>query len=266
MTRKRLRWLTVAAATAALLVPGPIAAAAPVDGDDPGIQAVLWAGDPSLGPARNFLGLEQSPGRISVGTHPVGGFGPSFRYETWDWGDGKERCESRGLRRPDGSIVTINSTRIGETLYLGWRARYEMSAPSRWVSVFQLHISGRRPGEPGAGPYVLRTLGDGRLHFQYTRPNGQASHIWSAPFRTGVWETYVIGFRVSRGSDGWTSFWHNGAPQRFTNGDTRFPGPTLMGNYVNVKWGVYRSGPNSGRAVSWINRPRLGTTYADVAP
>ncbi len=39
-----------------------------------------------------------------------------------------------------------------------------------------------------------------------------------------------------------------------------------MGSHVNVKWGVYRSGPNSGHAVAWLNRPRFGTTYADVAP
>lgn len=266
MANHRLRWLTIVMAAGALLIPGPLASAAPVEGDDPSVRAVLWAGDTGLSPARNFLGLEQEPGRITVASHPDGRFGPSFRYETWDWDEGKERCESRGLRQPDGSIVSINSSRIGQTLYIGWRARYEMSPPSRWVSVFQLHISGRQPGEPGAGPYVLRTVGDGRLHFQYTRPDGSSSHIWSAAFRIGVWETYVIGFRVSRGSDGWTEFWHNGVQQRFTNGSTRFPGPTLMGNYVNVKWGVYRSGPNSGRAVSWVNRPRLGTTYADVAP
>jgi hypothetical protein len=61
-------------------------------------------------------------------------------------------------------------------------------------------------------------------------------------------------------SDGWTSFWYNGVPQTFTNGSTRYPGPTLMGSHVNVKWGVYRSGPNSGHAVAWLNRPRFGTT------
>ncbi len=39
-----------------------------------------------------------------------------------------------------------------------------------------------------------------------------------------------------------------------------------MGSHVNVKWGVYPTGPNSGHAVAWLNRPRFGTTYADVAP
>jgi hypothetical protein len=53
--------------------------------------------------------------------------------------------------------------------------------------------------------------------------------------------------------------------QRFTNGSTRWTGPTFKGTHVNNKWGVYRSGPNKGRAVNWVNHPRLGTTYDSVA-
>src|SRR5689334_16050168 len=121
-------------------------------------------------------------------------------------------------------------------------------------------------GEPSAGPYVLRTLGDGQLHFQYTPPKGSDRHIWNTSFKINTWHTFVIGWKISRGSDGWTSFWYNGAQQTFVDGTKQFKGPTLMGNHVNVKWGVYRSGPNSGHAVEWVNQPRFGTTYADVAP
>lgn len=62
---------------------------------------------------------------------------------------------------------------------------------------------------------------DGTLHFQCVTPNGTSRHIWSAPLSTGAWQTFVIGFRISRGSDGWTSFWYNGAQQAFTSGSTR---------------------------------------------
>jgi hypothetical protein len=264
----RRTWLVAAAAATALFVPGPVATAAPAPPSDPGIQSLIWAGNPSLGPARNFDGLEQDPGRISVANDPQGRLGASFRYETFDWSNGKERCESRGLRRPDGSVLRVNSGYLGQTLYVGWRALWQPMPISRgrWISLFQFHISGRGPGEPSSGPYVLRTLGDGMLHFQYTPPRGSARHIWSAPLRLNTWQTFVIGFRVSRGADGWTSFWYNGAQQRFNDGSTQFGGATFMGTHVNLKWGVYRSGPNSGTAVAWVNRPRLGTTFADVDP
>ena len=41
-----------------------------------------------------------------------------------------------------------------------------------WISLFQLHISGQSSSQPSAGPFVLRTLGDGQLHFQLTSPTG----------------------------------------------------------------------------------------------
>ncbi len=48
-------------------------------------------------------------------------------------------------------------------------------------------------------------------------------------------------------------------------GQTRYPGPTLWGTHVNHKWGVYRSGPNSGHATALLNHAKLGSAYADVA-
>jgi hypothetical protein len=283
MRNSSLRW-TAFLGAAALLVPAIIASASssPASASSrpsaqvrtavpaaPAPASVLWFGDPSLGPARVFDGLERAPGSITVADDPQGRYGRSFKFETWDHSEGKERCESRGLRRPDGSVLRINSSMEGQTLYLGWRALWAPmpNARGRWLSLFQLHISGRRPGEPGAGPYVLRTLGDGRLHFQYSPPSGSDQHIWSAPLSLNSWNTFVIGFRVSRSAaTGWTEFWYNGVQQRFTNGSTRFPGVTLMGTHVNPKWGVYRSGPNSGRAAAYLNQARLGTSYAEVAP
>lgn len=262
----RRRFLTVAGGTlASAALTGGTAAAQPKNVTP---QSILWAGDTGSGPASNFEGLEQDPGRITVANDPQGRYGSSFRYEIWDWSEGKERCESRGLRKPDGSVLRINDSMQGKTLYLGWRALWQPmpTTADRWIALFQLHISGPGSGEPSAGPYVLRTLGDGTLHFQYITPDGTSRHIWNTPLRTGAWQAFVIGFHVSRDSDGWTQLWHNGTRQTFTNGATQFNGPTLMGREVKAKWGVYRSGPVSGNATAWLNRPRLGTTLADVAP
>jgi hypothetical protein len=246
-------------AAAAALVPAlpGTAAAAPL--------SVLWSGDPGRGTGV-FDGLERSPGRITVANDPQGVNGQCFRYETWDNPDGtKERCESRGLRNPDGSVLRLNSSYEGRTLYMGWRALWNVNPNNRWIAVYQLHVSGVSSPQVNVGPFVLRTTGDGRLYFQHISPNGADRHIWSTAFPVNRWNRIVIGMRVSRGSDGWVEFWYNGAQQTFSNGATRFPGPTLWGSHINHKWGVYRSGPNSGTGTAYLNRARLGTSYADVA-
>lgn len=230
-------------------------------------RSVLWEGSPSRGTGV-FDGLERAPGRITVANDPQGTYGQCFRYETWDNPDGtKERCESRGLRRPDGSVLRINDSFLGQTLYVGWRALWNVNPNAgRWIAVYQLHVSGVSSPQVNVGPFVLRTVGDGRLYFQHISPNGSDRHLWSTSFPVNRWNRFVIGFRLARGSDGWVEFWYNGTRQTFSNGQTRYPGPTIWGSHVNHKWGVYRSGGNSGTGLAFLNSARLGTTYAEVAP
>jgi hypothetical protein len=240
--------------------PSPSAPAAP--------GTVLWRADTALA-GRAFEGVENAPGTVTVVNDPQGRYGPSFRYETWQNPDGtKARCESRGMRGANGSVLLLDSSRVGQTFYLGWRALWSPlpTQSGAWVSLFQLHIDGISPSQPGAGPFVLRTLGDGQLHFQLTSPDGTERHIWNGPLALNTWNSFVIGFKLSRGSDGWISFWYNGVQQKFTNGSTQYPGATLWGTHVNVKWGIYRSGANhTGNAVAYLNHAALGTSYSAVA-
>jgi len=229
-------------------------------------RSVLWSADPALGPAAVFDGLERDPGTIDVANDPQGRFGRCIRYRITDLTGSKERCESRGMRL-DGRPFRLGSAQEGQIFFFGWRALWSPLpiASGRWCSVYQLHISGASGGQPKSGPYVLRTLGDGRLHFQLTSPSGSSQHIWSTQLRIGVWQTFVIGFRLSRSNSGWTQFWYNGARQTFSNGQQTFPGATLWGSHVNTKWGIYRSGPNNGAGTAYLNSARLGTSLADVA-
>jgi len=261
MVPRRLRTAVLAAATGAVLVAGLAAftgtsLAAPT--------GVLWSGDPARGTSV-FQGLEESPGTITVAKDPLTGT-PSFRYETWQNSGGqKARCESRGL-----TGINLDASRQGQVFYLGWQALWDPMPTQKgaWVSVFQLHLTG---AGPGAGPFVLRTLGDGQLHFQLISPNGSSRHIWNAPFVTGRWHSFVIGFKLSKTASGtnagWVSFWYDGVQQTFVDGSRQLPAVTLMGSHVNVKWGVYRSGANhTGHAVEWINSAKLATDYAHAAP
>ncbi|SDY88778.1 Polysaccharide lyase [Amycolatopsis xylanica] len=243
------------AATPLLLTVPPAAA----------VRSVLWTGDPARG-TKVFDGLETDPGTIGVAADPQGKYGQCFRYDITDWANGKERCETRGLRKPDGSVLRIDNSMLGQTQYIGWRSLWQGINPNdKWVSVYQLHISGYEAGKPQSGPYVLRTVGDGKLNFQLTNPNGSSKHIWSMNFPLNSWNSFVIGYKISKGNDGWTEFWVNGKQQTFSNGQTRYPGPTIWGDHLNHKWGIYRSGGNSGKASAFLNGAKLGTTYADVA-
>jgi hypothetical protein len=228
---------------------------------------VLWRADTALG-GRAFEGVETLPGTVTVAQDPQGRYGSSFRYEVWDNADGtKARCESRGMRESDGSVLRLDSSRLGQVFYIGWRALWAPlpTQSGAWVALFQLHLSGGNAS--GAGPFVLRTLGDGQLHFQLTGPNNPDVHIWNAPLSLNTWNSFVIGFKLSSGSDGWVSFWYNGVPQKFTNGAMQYPAKTLLGDHVNMKWGIYRSGANkTGHAVAYLNHAQFGTSYSAVAP
>ncbi|GAB3899458.1 heparin lyase I family protein [Kibdelosporangium lantanae] len=257
ITRRRV----LLGSTAAAFVPVLGAATAAADVTP---QSIIWDGDPARGTSV-FDGLERDPGSITVANDPQDSFGRCFRYQTQDWSNGKERCESRGLRNPDGSVLRLDSSYEGRTLYMGWRALWNVNPNNAWIAVYQLRISGESSGQAQSGPFVLRTVGDGMLHFQLTSPGGATEHIWSTKFPVNQWNRIVVGMRVSRGGDGWVEFWWNGVQQKFSNGQTRYPGATLWGSHINHKWGVYRSGSNSGTSVAFLNRARLGNSLADVA-
>src|SRR5688572_2899684 len=61
------------------------------------------------GPQAVFDGLERDPGSITTADDPR--YGASIKHETWDWSNGKERCESRGMRK-NGSPYRIGSAAV----------------------------------------------------------------------------------------------------------------------------------------------------------
>ena len=257
----------IRAAVAALAVglvatlPAPAVTAAPGAG-------LIWQADPGRGTSV-FEGVEEAPGTVAEVADPTGKYGESYRFETNTNGGVKSRCESRGLRLPDGTVYTLDDSKVGQTYYVGWRSLWNPmpDKTGAWVALYQLHLDGQPTNGVGAGPFVLRTLGDGQLHFQLVQPDGSSRHIWNAPLKLNTWNTFVIGFKLSRSNTvGWVQFWYDGVQQTFTNGAKQFPAATLMGNHVNNKWGVYRSGVNTGVADAYLNSAKFGTTYQSVAP
>src|SRR2546430_5103133 len=269
MDRRKALYLMAGAAVPVIGGSAAVASAATTPQATPAAitpKSVLWSADTTRGTAV-FDGLEKSPGNISVADDPQGRYGKSFRYDIWDWANGKERCESRGMRGTDGKRFELGNARLGQTFYFGWRALWSPLpiTTGRWTALYQLHVSGVPSGGLNVGPFVLRTLGDKTLHFQHISPDGSDRHIWNAPLRIDQWQSFVIGFKLSRGSDGWVEFFYNGVAQKLSNGQFRYPGATLWGTHVNTKSGIYRSGGNSGKGSAYLNHAQLGQSLADVA-
>ncbi len=269
ISRRKTTRATILAVAAGLVAAAfafaPSATATPPSATPSGL---IWQAEPGRGTSV-FEGVEEAPGSVAVVPDPTGQFGASYRFQTNTNGGVKSRCESRGMRLPNGQVFTLDDSKVGQTFYVGWRAYWNPMPDKKgaWVALFQMHLDGAPTNGVGAGPFVLRTLGDGLLHFQLVSPDGSSRHIWNAPLRLSTWNTFVIGFKLSRSNSvGSVQFWYNGVQQKFTNGSTLYSAATLMGNHVNLKWGVYRSGVNTGVADAYLNSAKFGTTYQSVAP
>jgi len=232
----------------------------------PAQAPLFWEADVSRGTSV-FGSLERAPGNITETADPLGLYGSVYRYDTWDDPSyAKERCESKGTRRPDGTSFRVS---LGGTYYIGWREMWDpMPTNGSWVAFFQMHGY----GPPGQGaPLVLRCVnGDGNLYLQ-NNVNGTNVNFWSTPFRTGEWQTFVLHVHMAIDDTGWVELWHNGTRQTFINGQTRYNCPTWDnkdGSYNEFKWGVYRSGSlnGSGDASTFMSRARIADTYAAADP
>jgi len=184
--------------------------------------SLLWEANTANGTAV-FEGLEESPGTISVASDPLGQFGNVYKYAMPDEpsGFGKERCESKGTRNNGTNFRMSYNTEY----YIGWRAMWNpMPIDPGWVAVWQMHGY----GVTGQGaPLVLRAVnGDGNLYMQ-NNANGVDTNFWHMPFKTGVWQGFVVHVLLSTNhSVGFVELWVNGVPQTFNNGQTRWYGPT----------------------------------------
>jgi len=239
--------------------------------------SVIWEGQTSRGSA-NFEGIELQPGRFGVVSDPRGQHGSVFYCETYDgaagYETGKQRCEVKGTKLTDGSIWRMSEN--GE-YWVGWRSMWDPMPTENgaWIAFMQLKGGGTCHLSPpvGAGcAAVIRTLGDGKLYAHLTCDGNYV--IWETPMPArGTWSSFVWHWRLSRSSStGWVELWYNGVQQTFNgprgSGTKRQPAALWECEYQRLKYGVYRSGAlnGNGTARAHLWRPRVGTTYADVAP
>jgi len=227
-------------------------------------SGLLWEGLAATKGTSVFVGLEEAPGTIGVVKVPT--YGDVYQYQTHANANGtKSRAESRGT-----TGLTFNNAALGKTYYVGWRAKWNVNiTPGAWTSFFQFHNDG---ASGLSQDMTIKTLGNGKLSLQQTGADPSAPNglIWNVPFTNNEWHTFVVAFNYERNDTGWVELWYDGVQQKFINGSTLYHGLLLQAAapLSYLKWGVYRSGANtaSGPQTEWVADPRVGTTYASVAP
>jgi hypothetical protein len=159
----------------------------------------------------------------------------------------------------------------GDEVYIGWRSYYAgsygLTGSSNDGNVLQWK------GRQCAGPAVGGTLNDYRMSLRTLDgdpPGGEG--YWMDPVsfgnRMGEWHDYVMRVNFSTTSAGFIELWVDGEPQVFSDGTTRHEGPTVGGcgeTRIYPKWGVY-SFPSNSAPVHYLEDPKIGSTYAVVAP
>ncbi len=90
--------------------------------------------------------------------------------------------------------------------------------------------------------------------------------------RLDVWIDFVmrVNFAKLATGGGFIELWVNGEQQTMKGGGTRFEGPTVCKDDAKVypKWGVYNMDPSPqpNNPTHYTDDPRIGTSYASVAP
>ncbi len=256
----------------------------------------LWWGDPDndIDPGgttpTDCLGKERSTtaNELAIVTNPDNGE-KVYRSHTIgstraEWAHAYEDCDGSTKFYLWGPNV---NNPPGDELWVGWR--------SKFTGNFGIGNNGAGSGNDGnllqfkgypsdcGGPNIGMTLRYNRLSLRTidgaepsdpTWPGRDGVWMDEIPFdsttqidRKDVWTDFVIRVNFKMDSTGWIELWVNGEPQLFADGTTRYEGQTVCPGEPNIyfKAGFY-DGNSSTDAYHWMDDPRIGTSYAEVAP
>ena len=240
---------------------------------------LLYAGnadiDTDLGSQTYCLGKDaRDGGTLTIGTDPLGQHGAVYRAhavgdsQRAEWENAYKDCDG------DTKVNLWGTDGPGTTdVYIGWRSQftgnYALTGSTNDGNVAQW-----KGDSSCGGPAVGMTIRNSRLSLRTIdgdTDRGGVEGLWNDPAlfasRMNVWTDFVMRVNFSKGSDGFIELWVNGAKQTMANGTQRFTGPTVCPNDTRVfpKWGVY-SLTSGADAVHLMDNPKIGTTYAAVAP
>lgn len=155
-------------------------------------------------------------------------------------------------------------------VYIGWSSYLSGDPGSTGATNGGNYLQWKGDSSCG-GPAVGMTINNNRLSLRTIDgdpPGVEGLWIDTIPLadRLGEWTDFVMFVNFSKGSDGWIELWVNGQAQTMSDGTTRHEGPTVCPNDTKVypKWGVY--GFDDGAPTHLLESPKIGTTFASVAP
>ena len=180
--------------------------------------------------------------------------GRCYRFRVVDKSSGNsERIELRA-----GGTLANNTTR-----YVGWRSRLVLTQPTStsWRNVFQSKTN----ADSSEGYLVIMRADSGTLRL--VSYDGGPKTVWSRSIPLNTWFSIVLRIKYSTSSTGGEiQLWYNGSRQTLRNGATLWKARTWSGTSGGVQMGIYRSISIEGTEYNYIWRPRVGTSYSDVAP
>jgi hypothetical protein len=244
----------------------------------PGGGSTLWLADADLdadlGDQTRCMDKDaRNGGELTIGLDPLGIHGRVYRAhaisddDRAEWRhafldcDGDTRLNLWGVDGPGTTDV-----------YVGWRSQFTGNYAINTGSDNGGNVVQWKGDSSCGGPAVGMTIRYGRLSLRTIDgdPPG-VEGLWTdtVPFSTRLndWTDFVMRVGFSKGSDGFIELWVDGVQQTMSDGTTRHEGPTVCADDVRVttKFGVY-SVPAGADAYHWLEDPRIGTSYAAVAP
>ncbi|ASZ13219.1 polysaccharide lyase [Chitinophaga pendula] len=231
-------------------LPGPLSSSPVVTEAAGSLRTVFWDGDASRGAAAVWK-VQNIEGQGTITAVHDGVNGKIWRF---DKPVGSHRTEGHGAKGYQAAE--------GSDIYIGWRSKLVMSVNEVTNALFQWKAYG---GDMQQNfPIVIKTTG-GQLRLFHFAPGKIGTELWSVPVAADVWQSYVLRIKVSRdASVGFIEFWYNGQAQSLKTGGQRYYARTLDADYCDPKWGVY--GADASAITNYVDRLRIGSTYADAAP
>jgi hypothetical protein len=159
-----------------------------------------------------------------------------------------------------------------DTLYIGWRSLFA----GNWAINTGSNNGGNLVQWKGdsscGGPAVGMTIRYGRLSLRTIDgdPPG-VEGLWNDTVlfsnRMGAWHDFVMLVNFAKDSTGYIELWVDGVHQVMSDGTFRHEGPTVCAGDSRVypKHGVYDT-PSGSTPIHYSENPRIGTSYAAVAP
>lgn len=206
--------------------------------------------------------------RLAIVDDPTGTYGKVYRaYLTAaDIASGQKRAEwHKSYANCDSSTSLWLWSGTDQTRYIGWRSLFGGTVTLNNASNGGNYFQWKGDSTCG-GPAVGVTISYNRLTIRTLDGDYLA---WTGPLMSslldGRWHDMVMAVGFSK-TNGWIEFWLDGVKQVMSDGTYRFEGPTVCPNDARVWFKAGTYGMDSGAPVHWLESPKIGTSYASVAP